>query len=66
MKKWRYRTTDNEVLGIGYLPNGFSTNELDPESPDVVQEDIPESCNPDLILYVITRTGVGTYTQAER
>mgnify|MGYP001560336873 CR=1 FL=1 len=42
--KWRYRTTDGFLPGgCGNLPNGFSADELDPVSPNMVQESITEA-----------------------
>jgi len=51
----RYRTTNNEILGWGCLPNGFAANELDPVSPNVVQETISaltfEALNSDVAMH---------------
>ncbi len=67
MKKWKYRTTDNEVLGMGYLPNGFAENELNPTFPDVVEETIFDSCNPNIDEdTLIIRTGPSAYTETPR
>jgi len=70
-EKWRYRTTDNKILGAGSLPNGFGVNELDPVDPDVVSEDLTElqfeAFNKDKAgnpTATFTRTGAGTYTFA--
>jgi len=69
--KWRYRTTDNKILGAGYLSNGFAANELDPVDPDVVSEDLTEvqfkaymadKAKPENVMVAFTRTGVGTYS----
>lgn len=64
MKKWRYNSDTGLVLGMGYLPNGFAENELDPIQENIIQEDIPENCNPPLDEpnTTVIRTGEGEYT----
>ena len=53
--RWRYNSVTTEILGYGNLPNGFSANELDPVSPNVVQETISaltfEALNSDVAMH---------------
>lgn len=57
MAKWRYSTATSEILGWGFLPNGFGANEL---SDDVVSEDMSAIVAERLTIEKITRMGDGT------
>ena len=63
MKKWRYHKTTGIIKGIGHLPNGFAENELHPIQTDIIQEDIPNDCNPPIhdTSKIVTRTTAGKY-----